>query len=281
MTVLNNRIDFMFVISVEGANPNGDPTASNTPREDSNGYGEISDVCLKHKIRNYLHETGEEILVLPTEITGESLMSTLKKSGLNKLLNKSGMDQEKFKKEACEKWFDVRTFGQVFGLKQTDTSSSVSTSVRGPMSIRAAYSIEPIITREINITNVLNLEKQDKRDHNTWGSRYVVEYGAYVSYGSIFPNLAEKTGFSEEDAEKIKQAILNLFLYDATSSRPSGSMTLSELHWWTHDCASGRHSPAKVFHSYSFKASEKFPFYEIKQEYTLDRVKEEIYHYYD
>ena len=47
------KINFALVIVVNKGNPNGDPLAGNRPRRDINGYGEISDVCIKRKIRNY------------------------------------------------------------------------------------------------------------------------------------------------------------------------------------------------------------------------------------
>ena len=63
MAALKNKIDFALVFSVKNANPNGDPLNGNIPRTTLDGYGELSDVCLKRKIRNRLQDAGENIFV--------------------------------------------------------------------------------------------------------------------------------------------------------------------------------------------------------------------------
>ena len=63
MKTLTNKIDFAVVMMVNNANPNGDPLNGNRPRETYDGYGEISDVCIKRKIRNRLQDMGEKIFV--------------------------------------------------------------------------------------------------------------------------------------------------------------------------------------------------------------------------
>ena len=56
MGQFTNKIDFAVLMTVEKANPNGDPLGENRPREDFNGCGEISDV------NRY------EILILPRKL---------------------------------------------------------------------------------------------------------------------------------------------------------------------------------------------------------------------
>ena len=63
METLQNKIDFALVIAVNHANPNGDPLNGNRPRETYEGYGEISDVCLKRKIRNRMMDFGASVFV--------------------------------------------------------------------------------------------------------------------------------------------------------------------------------------------------------------------------
>ena len=54
-TPINNRYEFVLLYDVENGNPNGDPDAGNMPRIDpETGYGIVTDVCLKRKIRNYV-----------------------------------------------------------------------------------------------------------------------------------------------------------------------------------------------------------------------------------
>ena len=63
MSSLERKIDFAVVLRVKHANPNGDPLNGNRPRTDYNGNGEISDVCLKRKLRDRLMEAGQSIFV--------------------------------------------------------------------------------------------------------------------------------------------------------------------------------------------------------------------------
>ena len=81
------------------------------------------------------------------------------------------------------------------------------------------------------------------------GMKHSVDFGLYVTYGSINPQLAELTGFSDEDADKIKNAILHIFDNDASSARPEGSMEVVKLYWWKHNSKSGQYSAAKVHRS--------------------------------
>ena len=62
MTNLKNKIDFAVVFSAENANPNGDPLNGNRPRTTSDGFGEVSDVALKRKIRNRKMSKKQRIL---------------------------------------------------------------------------------------------------------------------------------------------------------------------------------------------------------------------------
>lgn len=278
---LNNRIDFMFVIYANNCNPNGDPTTG-MPRIGFDDIGEISNVCLKRKIRDYLCSNKEEILVLPTSETGDSLKSAIKKSGIMNHYKKKSLEQEELKKAACKKWIDVRAFGAVIALSKSSDFMPLSIGIRGAMSLSTALSIEPITMFERPITTCLNNDIIDNLDKNTFGgSKWVVKNTVYVSYGSIYPQLAELTGFTDEDAEKLKQAIIHMFDIDASSSRPAGSMILTELHWWTHNCRSGQYNIAKVHHSLSVIPTDEFPFYKINENYKLDNLKHDIYKFTD
>lgn len=274
--ILKNRIDFMYIITVDGCNPNGDPN-SGLPRVDFNDCGEISDVCIKRKIRNRLHQEGEEILVLPTNETQESLKSIISKN-FKELLK----DAEKLKKASCEKWLDVRAFGAVIGLSKGDDFAPITGGIKGCVSIGIATSIKPIHIHEIATTCCINLKNTTGKDSNTMGaSKYTVSKSAYVGYGSIYPQLAELTGFSEEDCEKVKNAIIHMLDNDVSAARPAGSMILSELHWWKHNCSSGQYNIAKVHHSLSVTPKDNFPYYEVNENYELKGLKHEVYNFMD
>lgn len=85
-----------------------------------------------------------------------------------------------------------------------------------------------------------------KRASDTMGMKHRVDHGVYVFYGSMNPQLATKTGFSNEDAKAIKEALLTLFRNDASSARPEGSMEVHKVYWWTHNSPNGQEPSAKV-----------------------------------
>lgn len=271
MTTLTNKIDFVVLMTVNKANPNGDPNAENTPREDFNGYGEISDVCIKRKIRNRLQDMGEEIFVQSDDRCTDGFKSLSDRfKGYEELQKavKAKNDDEVYRL-ACEKWIDVRSFGQVMAFKSAGNDSSVSRGIRGPVTVREAFSVSPIETTSIQITKSVNSETKDKKSSDTMGMKHRVEFGLYVIKGSINCQLAEKTGFSEEDAEKIKQALISLFENDASSARPEGSMEVRKVYWWKHNCKSGQYSSAKVHRLVDIQLKEGVQYPNSYEDYVI------------
>lgn len=250
MSILDKKIDFAVIFSVRNANPNGDPLNGNRPRQNYDGYGEVSDVCIKRKIRNRLQDMGEFILVQSDDRRTDEFRSIKDRVDSIEELQKYSKGKTKnsdlFAKVACDTWIDVRAFGQVFAFKD----SEVSVGIRGPVSIHTATSVDPIDITTIQITksvnSVTNKSDPDKKTSDTMGMKHRVDFGVYVFYGSINPQLAEKTGFTEEDAEKIKQALITLFENDASSARPEGSMEVHKVYWWKHNSKMGQYSSAKV-----------------------------------
>lgn len=266
---IQNKIDFAIVIGVNHANPNGDPLNGNRPRQTIDRLGEISDVCLKRKMRNRLLAMGEEIFVQSDDNRVDACRS------LNARFKAANFDDAVNIREAvCSKWLDVRAFGQVFAFKDekkkkgkvkqkgsvdTDTqeggstdddTGSVSIGIRGPVTVQSAYSLDPIVPESIQITKSVNLETNeknlDKKDGDTMGMKHRVASAIYVAYGAITPQLASKTGFSIEDAEKIKLALQSLFEGDASSARPEGSMEVLHVVWCQHSSSCGQYSSAHV-----------------------------------
>lgn len=257
METLQNKIDFAVVISAKNANPNGDPLNGNRPRESYEGYGEISDVCLKRKLRNRLQDMGEKIFVQSDDRCDDgcgSLHDRVKENVALKALSKGkNTDRDAFAKAACNEWIDVRSFGQVFAFKD----DSVSVGVRGPVSIQPAISVSPIDVVSMQITKSVNSESgKEGKASDTMGMKHRVAFGLYVAYGSINCQLAEKTGFTDEDAEKIKNALLTLFENDASAARPDGSMEVCRLYWWKHNCKTPKYSSAKVHRLLSVKEKD-------------------------
>lgn len=254
---LTKKIDFALILKVTNANPNGDPLNGNRPRADFQGFGEMTDVCLKRKIRDRLQDSGESIFVQSDEKKTDGMTSLKNRAesdefGLGKKAfeAKTGPDKVKQKDEtknlACQKWFDVRTFGQVFAFSGKDGGGSgVSIAIRGPVTIQSAFSVTPV-----NITSnqiVKSVDSDDKEGKNArMGMKHRVDSGIYVAFGAMSPQLAELTGFSDDDAEKIKAVLTKLFEGDASSARPEGSMQVLKLIWWEHNCKAGQYSSAKV-----------------------------------
>jgi CRISPR-associated protein Csd2 len=249
MPALSKKIDFAVVFKVENANPNGDPLSGNRPRTDFFDFGEVSDVCLKRKIRNRLLDKGESIFVQSDDYKNDDARSL--KDRTEKILGKI-KDENVYRKEACKKWIDVRTFGQIFAFKaEAEKGSGVSIGIRGPVSIQSAFSKEPIEIVSTQITKSVNSEntKNNTRGSDTMGMKHRVKYGIYVFKGAMNPQLAEKTGFGDDDAEKIKSVLPKIFENDASSARPEGSMEVLKFIWWEHNSKLGQYSSARVHHS--------------------------------
>jgi len=255
VTTLQNKIDFALVLRVKHANPNGDPLNGNRPRTDYGGLGEITDVCLKRKLRDRLQESGQSIFVQSDDrkIDGETSLRNRAESETNGIGKKAfgkGAKKEETAKAACVKWFDVRAFGQVFAFGKDGDASGVSIPVRGPLTIQSAFSKEPVSITSTQITKSVSGEGDgSKRGSDTMGMKHRVDHGVYDCYGSINPQLAERTGFSDTDAAVIKGILPRLFENDASSARPDGSMEVVAVVWWRHNCKPGQYSSAKVHDS--------------------------------
>ena len=250
MRTLQHKIDFVVLVSVTMANSNGDPLNGNRPRTDYNGYGEISDVCIKRKIRNRMQDLGHSIFVQSESRCDDGFGSLSERASA---VMKEEKDREAYAKKACETWLDVRTFGQVFAFKDT---KGLSVGIRGPVSIHQAVSLSPVEIESFQITKSVNGEKKEKTNSSDagmssdrMGTKHFVPFGLYEIKGSINVQLAEKTGFTEEDAQVVKECLRTLFVNDASSARPDGSMEVVKLFWWEHNCKDGQFSSAKVHRS--------------------------------
>lgn len=258
MTTLQNKIDFAIIFRVKHANPNGDPLNGNRPRTDYGGFGEITDVCLKRKIRDRLLESGKAIFVQSDDRRKDEYRSLAERARATLGDKLGGPETAKI---ACDTWFDVRTFGQLFAIKavkkaakkdkaDSDGDTGISIGIRGPVSIQSAFSVAPVDVTSTQITKSVSGEGDGtKRGSDTMGMKHRVDQGIYVCFGSMNPQLAERTGFSDEDAEALKVIFPRLFENDASSARPEGSMAVSTAFWWKHNCKAGQYSSAKVHQS--------------------------------
>lgn len=271
MATLSNKIDFAVIVHVNKANPNGDPLNGNRPRVTYDGLGELSDVCIKRKIRNRLmdrykelkEKNGQAVFVQSDDNKLDEYWSL--KERAEKVLGKEVLkDSKKLFERACKEWIDVRAFGQVFaygGEKDNEgkKGEGVSVGVRGPVSVHPAFSVAPVSDRvsSIQITKSVSGEGEGKKKaSDTMGMKHRVDHGVYVFYGSMNPQLAHKTGFSDKDADAIKEALKTLFVNDASSARPEGSMEVYKVYWWKHNNPNGQYSSAKVHRSLEVKVKD-------------------------
>lgn len=278
MTTLQNKIDFAVIFRVANANPNGDPLNGNRPRTDYSNFGEMSDVSIKRKIRDRLlerwindgkNDDGNMIFVQPDDRKADDAKNLRERF-------KAGLDEKAplkdIVKSACKRWFDVRAFGQVFPFKGGkskanqeaedggDGDSGVSIGVRGPVSIQSAFSVGPIEIKSTQITKSTSLEGDgEKRQGDQMGMKYSLEGTfVYAFYGSMNPQLAERTGFSDADASAIKAVLPRLFENDEAAARPAGSMEVLKVIWWKHNSKAGQHSSAKVHRTLTVNADGSY-----------------------
>lgn len=264
MSSLSHKIDFAIIFSVKHANPNGDPLNGNRPRTDYDGFGEVTDVCLKRKIRDRLQTAGHAIFVQCNEKKTDGMVSLKARAEADKPI---GLGREAFRANkdqaaalACKQWFDVRAFGQVFAFGRDTDAAGVSIAIRGPVTIQSAFSKEPISITSTQITKSVNGEGNSdiRKSPDTMGMKHRVDHAIYVTYGAITPQLADKTGFSDEDAESIKAILPKLFEGDASSARPEGSMAVKKVLWWQHNSKAGQYSSAKVHGSLTVNADGSY-----------------------
>ena len=263
--VIKNRYEFTILFDVENGNPNGDPDAGNMPRIDpETGYGIVTDVCLKRKIRNYVEtmcedKEGYKIYIKDGVPLNESDNTAYIAFGTDeKKIKELKKDDPEIDKKICQfmcnNFFDIRTFGAVM---TTFVKAALNCGqVRGPVQLGFARSIDPIVTQEVTITRVAITTKKDAENKSTeMGRKYIVPYALYRVDGYISANLARKvTGFSEDDLALLWQAIINMFEYDHSAAR--GNMAVRELIVFKHATELGNAPAYKLFDTVSVKRKE-------------------------
>jgi CRISPR-associated protein Csd2 len=215
-----------------------------------------------------MQDLGNEIFVQSEERSQDGFGSLSERASA---AMKGVKDKDAYADSACDKWLDVRAFGQVFAFKSNE-KNGVSVGVRGPVSIHQAVSVSPVEVESLQITKSVNGEPGAKKSSDTMGMKHFVRFGLYEIKGSINVQLAEKTGFTEEDAEILKECLRTLFVNDASSARPDGSMEVVKVYWFKHNCKDGQYSSAKVHRSLhvNLKEESAIPTSPEDYEITLD-----------
>ena len=245
MSELKNRIDFVYIFDVQDGNPNGDPDAGNLPRVDAEtGMGLVTDVCLKRKVRNYVQTAKGQADGYDIFIKEKAVLNTL----IDKAHDDSAVKDAKDKTEAarlymCKNYYDIRTFGAVMSTGKNAGQE------RGAIQLTFARSVDTIATAEHSITRMaVATEKEAEKqggDNRTMGRKATVPYGLYVCHGFISANLAQQTGFSEEDLQLFWDALKNMFDVDRSAAR--GLMSAQKLIVFKHDSVLGNAPANKLF----------------------------------
>ena len=283
--VIKNRYEFVVLFDVENGNPNGDPDAGNLPRIDpESGYGIVTDVCLKRKIRNYVETVKEDapgyrIYIKENVPLNRSDNEAYQALGTDekkiKELKKSTPDiHRKIRDFMCGNFYDIRTFGAVM---TTFVKAALNCGqVRGPVQLGFARSIDPIITQEVTITRVAITTEADAEKKSTeMGRKNIVPYGLYRVEGYISANLARKvTGFTEEDLELLWQAIINMFEIDHSAAR--GKMAVRELIVFKHSKELGDCPAYRLFDAVEVKKKEDVEYPRKYQDYVVQIHEEQI-----
>lgn len=247
MTSINNRYEIVYLFDVKNGNPNGDPDAGNAPRQDiDSGRGIITDVCLKRKVRNYVQMAKDGTEGYNIYVKEKAVLNNLNKEAYDclnikqesKKLPKNPADASSVTKWMCDKYFDIRAFGAVM------TTEVNCGQVRGPIQMSFAESIDPIVPNEITITRCA-VTKGDEDKERTMGNKYIVPYALYRAHIYVSAKLAEKTGFTADDFELFKSALINMMDHDRSAAR--GEMTPRKIVIFKHSDPLGNMPAAKLF----------------------------------
>ena len=252
ITAIQNRYEFVYLFDVINGNPNGDPDAGNMPRLDpESSKGLVTDVCLKRKIRNFIEMTESEQAGFDIYVKEKSILNLQNKKayealGITPESKKLPKDEAKAREVTawmCKNFFDVRTFGAVM------TTEVNSGQVRGPVQFAFGKSIDPIVPLEISITRMaVTSEKESEAQgggNRTMGRKHIVPYGLYRAHGFVSANLAGKTGFSEDDLDKLWQSLMLMFDHDRSAAR--GEMAARHLVVFKHATALGNAPAHQLF----------------------------------
>ena len=260
MNNINNRYDFLYIFDVQDGNPNGDPDAGNLPRMDAEtGEGLVSDVCLKRKIRNYVQMAkgcteGYDIFIKEKAILNKAIERAYEDDHVKDAKDSDKTDAAR--DVMCRRYFDIRTFGAVMSTGEKTKNAG---QVRGPVQLTFARSVDPIISQEHSITRMaVASEKESEKQaggNRTIGRKSTVPYGLYVARGFVSANLAQQTGFSEEDLDLLWEALTNMFDCDRSAAR--GLMSARRLIIFKHSSALGNAPANKLFDLVSVEPVDK------------------------
>lgn len=237
------RHEFVLLFDVTNGNPNGDPDAGNLPRIDpETGYGLVTDVALKRKVRNYVDALRGSEERFKIYVQQGAILNNQHGRAYSALAKDPKKATQKDIAEArqwmCQNFYDVRTFGAVMS---TEVNAG---QVRGPVQFTFARSQDPILGLDVAITRVALTSpdrKQSADDETarsgTMGRKAFVPYGLYMAQGFYVPTFARDTGFNADDLQVLWQALENMWDLDRSASR--GLTACRGLYVFSHASALG------------------------------------------
>ncbi len=243
MAELKNRIEFVYIFDVQDGNPNGDPDAANLPRVDAEtGNGLVTDVCLKRKIRNYVDvakkgEPSFDIFIQEAAVLDNRVEEIYKTDSVKKA--EKAKQKDAAKQALCDRYYDIRAFGAVIATKDKQGQ------VRGPIQLTFGRSVDPVVSINHAITRMAVTKESDKEKERTMGRKATVPYGLYVVHGFVNANLANQTGFNQDDLQLLWDALTNMFDNDRSASR--GLMGARKLIVFEHSSKLGSAPAHKLF----------------------------------
>ncbi|MDE6337409.1 MAG: type I-C CRISPR-associated protein Cas7/Csd2 [Muribaculaceae bacterium] len=243
MSQIENRIDFVYIFDVQDGNPNGDPDAANLPRVDAEtGNGLVTDVCLKRKIRNYVDvakkgEPNYDIFIQEAAVL-DNRVEEIYKTDAVKRADKANQ-KDAAKQALCDRYYDIRAFGAVIATKDKQGQ------IRGPIQLTFGRSVDPVVSINHAITRMAVTKESDKDKERTMGRKATVPYGLYVAHGFVNANLANQTGFNQDDLQLLWDALTNMFDNDRSAAR--GMMAARKLIVFEHSSKLGNAPAHKLF----------------------------------
>lgn len=265
-----NKIDFILLFDALDANPNGDPDSGNMPRLDvETNMGLVTDVCLKRKIRNYVALTRGNMPPYEIYVKEKAILEKQHERAYLALgLDPKKAEPEQTKEWMCQNFYDIRTFGAVMSLKIN------CGQVRGPVQLSFGRSVSPITQMDHTLTRcAVATEKESIKQeggNKTMGMKTTIPYGLYMVKGTINPYLAEQTGFGGEDLSLLKEALVNLFEFDASAARPAGSMTMRRIIFFNHDKELGSAPAHKLYEALDVKLKPGVEFPRSIKDYEIE-----------
>jgi CRISPR-associated protein Csd2 len=248
MSAIQNRYEFLYLFDCENGNPNGDPDAGNSPRIDPEDmHGLVSDVAIKRRVRNFIqaaydNQAPNAVFIEHATNLNKPITAAHEATGGAPAGGGNRSQVGKARDWMCQQFFDVRTFGAVM------STGPNAGQVRGPVQVAFSRSIDPILPMDASITRMAVAEKvsgaKSAADYEKWesaqeedklrtmGRKSLIPYGLYATKGFISANLAEGTGFSEEDLAHLWDALRNMWDHDRSASK--GMMSCRGLYIFKH-----------------------------------------------